>query len=265
MIDSPAVDAGETTATEDSYSLIAPPFSAGGVAVFAPKEQQNLQCGGFFVPNPDGSEGGTYSCLPALGLTVDVSLKAAHSARIPGSIGAFHVPTQCYPDSTDPKLQKGCDIMSNFFASLGPKGFKVYDVRLEPSSGRDVNVLGVSFRNGFANSPEAWVTKRGAPDDGDNGTAGNISNTRVRLQSNGTGDITANGLCPVGGCDPAGSALHARLYCGGEEREASRTVLHLNGKGDGKEDLIFSLPCADPAVLIIDGSEQYWVAAPAIQ
>jgi hypothetical protein len=44
----------------------------------------------------------------------------------------------------------------------------------------------------------------------------------------------------------------------------SETALRLNGKGDGKADLIFSLPCNDPAVLILDPSGQYWVAAPAI-
>jgi len=265
MIDSPALDPGETDpvtgiTNPSKYSLVAPPFSAGGIAVFAPKEQQNLDCSGFATSGVEGDPG---SCLPSLSLNVNVSLGPSQVARIPGSIGAFHVASLCEPNSTDPKRTKGCDIMNNFFASLGPKGFKVYDVRLEPSPGRDINSPGFGFRNGLANSPDAWVTKRGADDD-DGASDGNISNTRVRLQSSGVGAVVANGLCPAGGCDPSGSALPARLYCGGEERIGSRTLLHLNGKGDGKEDLIFSLPCNDPAVLILDPSGQFWVAAPAI-
>ena len=105
----------------------------------------------------------------------------------------------------------------------------------------------VDSRGPVRSFPDAWITKRGAPDDDDNSsTEGNISNTRVRLQSNGVGDVKANGLCPATGC-PSSNALPVRVYCAGEQ--LSETLLHLNGKGDGKVDLIFSLPCNDPAVL----------------
>jgi len=254
LIDSPAQDPGEDATNTSKYSLIAPPFSAGGVAVFAPKEQQISNCSGF----GSTGEGDAGSCLPALAISVNVSLAGQQVARIPGSIGAFHVASQCDPDSTDPKMQKGCDIMSNLFASLGPKGFKVYDVRLEPSPGGP----NIDSRGGVDSSPDAWVTKRGATDDDDNSSAdGNISNTRARLQSNGVGDIKANGLCPASGCTGA-TTLPVRVYCSG--MKISESPLNLNAKGDGRADLLFSLPCNDPAVLIMDPSGQFWVAAPAI-
>lgn len=259
MIDSPAQDADETSdpATWSTNSLVAPPFSAGGIAVFAPKEQQNLDCSGF----ASSGEGDPGSCLPSLNLNMNVSLGSLQVARIPGSVGAFHVTSPCDPDSTDPKMQKGCDIMANFFATLGPKGFKVYDVRLEPSPGG----ANIDSRGGVDSSPVAWVTKRGAPDDDDNSTAdGNISNTRARLQSSGVGDVKANGLCRATGC-VGPTTLVARVYCAGQN--ISEAPLNLNAKGDGSADLIFSVPCNDPAVLIIDPSDPthpYWVAAPAI-
>lgn len=259
LIDSPALDPGEDPAVfpySAKYSVVAPPFSAGGVAVFSPKEQQNLLCNGWAVVTSDVT---VDSCLPSLGLKIDVQLQAAQSARIPGSIGAFHVASICEPDSLDPKLQKGCDIMANFFASLGPKGFKVYDVRLEPTPGGQTTV----YARGIPSSDIAWTTKRGAPDDDDNSSVdGNISNTRVRLQSNGVGDVKANGLCPATGCT-ASNALPVQLFCTGQTDPMFETLLQLNSKGDGKADLIFSLPCNDPAVLILDGSGR-WVAAPAI-
>jgi len=256
MIDSPATDAGETDATASTYSVVAPPFS-GGFGVFGPKEQQNSTCSGWFVPDPNNPEGGVDSCRPALNLNIDISLKGGHSAKLPGSIGAFHVTSRCEADSTDPKLQRGCNIMANFFASLGPKGFKVYDVRLEPSpGGPDITV------RGMPSNADAWVTRRGASDDDDGGgNEGNISNTRVRLQSNGVGDVRANGLCRAAGCDSSND-LPVHVYCG--DQPLSDALLHLNSKGDGKADLIFSLPCKDPAVLILDPSGQFWVAAPAI-
>jgi len=258
MIDNPPLDPGETDANGNTnpgkYSLIAPPFSAGGTAVFAPKEQQNIQCSGF----GSTGEGDPGSCLPQLSVFVSVSLASLQVARIPGSIGAFHVASRCDPDSSDPALQKGCDIMANFFASLGPKGFKVYEVRLEPSPGGP----NIDSRGGVDSSPAAWVTKRGAPDDDDNSTAdGNISNTKARLQSSGVGDVRANGLCPATGCTGA-TTLPVRVYCAGQK--IAETPLNLNAKGDGKADLLFSLPCNDPAVLIMDPSGQFWVAAPAI-
>jgi len=256
MIDSPQQDFGEdpnNPATWTTYSLVAPPFAAGGVAVFAPKEQQLLNCSGF----GSTGEGDPGSCLPALAIGVNVSLAPLQVARIPGSIGAFHIASRCDPDSPDPALQKGCDILSNFFASLGPKGFKVYDVRLEPSPGGP----NIDSRAGVDSFPAAWVTKRGAPDNDDDGVQGNISNTRARLLSNGIGDIKANGLCPATGCVGA-TTLPVRVYCAGQK--ISEAPLNLNAKGDGRADLLFSLPCNDPAVLIMDPSGQFWVAAPAI-
>jgi len=256
MIDSPATDAGETDATSSSYSVVAPPFSAGGVGLFGPKEQQNSTCRGWFVPDPNNPEGGVDSCRPALNLGIDISLKAGHAAKLPGSIGAFHVTSRCEPDNPDPKMQRGCNIMANFFASLGPKGFKVYDVRLEPSPGGP----NIDIR-GMPSALDAWVTKRGAVDNDEDSVEGNISNTRVRLQSSGVGDLRANGLCKAVGCDSSND-LPVQVYCA--DRPIAETLLHLNSKGDGKADLIFSVPCKDPAVLILDPSGQSWVAAPAI-
>jgi hypothetical protein len=147
--------------------------------------------------------------------------------------------------------------MAEFFASLGPKGFKVYDVRMEPSPGtaRDVDFRTPPVRN----SPDAWRSKRGDGDDDD--ADGNISNTRVRLETNGAGEVKARGLCPVDGC-PSSNNLPVRVYCG--TTVTFETVLHLNQKGDGRAKVIFSLPCPDPAVLVMDPTDQHWVAAPAI-
>lgn len=249
MIDSPALDAGETDPS--SYSLVAPPFLSAGVASYAPKEQQNLPCGGV-----------ESSCQPALALAINVTLKSRHSARIPGSIGAFHVTSPCEPDSGDPALIKGCTIMSDFFASLGPKGFKVYDVRLETSPGTQL----ADFRFGLQNSSVAWTTRRGGDDDDDRDD-GNISKTRVRLLSNGSGEVHASGLCPASGC-PSSNMLPVHVYCGSDRYLSStpvgNAVLQLNGKGDGKASLSFGIPCVDPAVLIMDPSDNTWVAAPAI-
>ncbi len=249
-IDNPQLDPGETDPTQ--YSVVAPPFLAAGLSQFSPKEQDNLPCSSN-IPDPLNPD--QFLCQPSLQLTIDVSLKSRHAARLPGSIGAFHVPVRCDPN--DPALQRGCEIMADFFASLGPKGFKVYDVRMEPSPGttRDVD-----FRTPpVQNSPDAWLTKRGAEDDDD--AEGNISNTRVRLESNGAGEVKARGLCPAGGC-PASNDLPVHVYCG--TAVAYETILHLNQKGDGKVQVIFSLPCPDPAVLVMDPAGQYWVAAPAI-
>jgi hypothetical protein len=248
MIDNPQLDPGE--AFPSQYSVVAPPFLAAGLSQFSSKEQDNLLCSNVFDPITL-----TSLCQPALQMSIDVSLKSRHAARLPGSIGAFHVTVRCEPN--DPTLQRGCEIMADFFASLGPKGFKVYDVRMEPSPGttRDVDFRTPPVRN----SPDAWLTKRGAEDDDD--AEGNISNTRVRLESNGAGEVKARGLCPAGGC-PASNDLPVRVYCG--TAVAYETILHLNQKGDGKAQVIFSLPCPDPAVLVMDPAGQHWVAAPAI-
>lgn len=256
MVDSPQTDPGETNPSQ--YSVVAPPFLGAGAASFAPKEQQNLPC--FTIPDPTNSDASL--CQPALGLGISVSLKARHGARIPGSIGAFHVPTRCEPNNN---LVEGCEIMTDFFASLGPKGFKVYDVRLEPSPGTQRTV---DFRFDAQNSPDAWVSRRGNGDDDHDDVNGVVSNTRVRLNSNGSGEIKASGLCPASGC-PSSNVLPVRVYCSADPSHPENTVagitaLNVNGKGDGRATLSFSLPCPDPAVLVMDPDNQYWVAAPAI-
>jgi hypothetical protein len=253
LIDSPQLDAGETDSSQ--YSVVAPPFLSAGAATFAPKEQQNLPC--FTATDPTND--GLALCQPALQLNIDVNLKSRHAARIPGSIGAFHVPTRCEPDKG---LLEGCEIMTDFFASLGPKGFNVYDVRLEPSPGSQRNV---DFRMGTPNSGEAWVTRRGVNEEDDRGSAnGVVSTTRARLATNGSGEVKAIGLCPASGC-PTSSVLPVRVYCGaGADQPVAVTGINLNSKGDGRATLSFSLPCADPAVLIMDEDDRFWVAAPAI-
>ena len=255
MIDNPAVDAGEDTTNFSKYSLVAPPFLAGGLAQFAPKEQQILSCANI----PDPNNGDASLCQPALQFFADISLKSRHGARIPGSIGTFHVPDRCEP----PSFTKGCETMADFFASLGPKGFKVYDVRLQGSPGSQRTLV---FRDGTQNSPDVWVTRRGDRDDDDD-DGGQVSNTRAKLSTNGSGDIKASGLCPASGC-PTSNTLPVRVYCGRDPSTNNEmvyeTVLHLNGKGDGRAEVSFSLACTDPAVLIMDPSDGYWVAAPAI-
>jgi len=150
----PSARPGETDANgftnPSKYSLVAPPFISAGVASYAPKEQQIISCGSFNVDT-----GGL--CQPQLGLNVNVTLKSRNSARLPGSIGAFHVASRCEPESGDPALLKGCTIMADFFASLGPRGFKVYDVRMEPSPG----IRLVDFCFGTPNSSDAWVHETG--------------------------------------------------------------------------------------------------------
>ena len=248
MIDSPALDAGETNPSQ--YSLVAPPFLSAGVPSYAPKEQQNIPCG---FANVDTSS----PCQPNLGLGINLTLKSRHAARIPGSIGAFHVTSPCDPDSGDPAQIKGCQIMSDFFASLGPKGFKVYDVRLETSPGTQL----VDFRFNTPNSTDVWVTRRGGDDDDDRDD-GNISKTRARLLSNGSGEVHASGLCLASGC-PSSNILPVRVYCGGDN--VATTALQLDKKGDGKASVSFGVPCVDPAVLIMDPDNgTTWVAAPAI-
>jgi hypothetical protein len=232
---------------------VAPPFLAGGLAQFAPKEQDILPCSNVF---PEGSDGSL--CRPALDMTIDISLRNGHGARIPGSVGAFHVPDRCEPENG---RLKGCNVMADFFASLGPKGFKAYFARLEPSPGIERTI---DLRDGARNSAEAWVTRRGERDDDcddDSNDGATFSNSRARLATNGSGIVKANGLCPATGC-PSSNILPVRVYCSAEIR--STTAIRLDSRGDGKANLSFSLPCPDPAVLIMDPSDGYWVAAPVI-
>lgn len=254
IIDNPPNDPIETS--PDQYSVVAPPFLSAGLAQFAPKEQQIMTC--------DAAGDGTL-CQPTLFLTTEIRLKARHGARLPGSIGAFHVPSRCEPDKGE---VRGCEIMADFFASLGPKGFKVYDVRMEPSPG-DVRTL--VFRSKvenytttpIENSPTAWRTRRGEDDDDDDHgqSEGLGSSTRVRLDSNGAGEVKARGLCPTAGC-PVSNALPVRVFCGPDT--TFQTILNLDRNGNGRAKVVFSLPCVDPAVLIMDEDDNYWVAAPAI-
>jgi hypothetical protein len=261
-IDNPFFDPGEGE-NGNSYSLVAPPFLAGGLAQYAPKEQDIIGCNNVQAcvpdPNGDGCIGYTYSCQPSLGLSIDISLKSRNGARIPGSIGTFHVPERCEPDNG---LLAGCETMADFFASIGPKGFKVYAVRLEPSPGAQSNV---EFRDGTRNSDVAWATKRGDDDEDDHGNNGIVSNTVARLSTNGSGELKANGLCPAAGCSTLPTSptlLPVRVYCGASI--ISTTAISLNNKGDGKANVSFSVPCSDPAVLIMDVNDDRWVAAPAI-
>jgi len=264
MIDNPRQDAGEGE-DPSSYSLVSPPFLAAGLSQFATKEAQNIFCNNVYVSGGD-SESYTRACAPSVSLQLNVSLQGKHAARLPGSIGAFEVPKRCEPDSTEPELTKGCEIMADFFASLGPKGHKVYDVRLEPSPGPDrtekfrtvvVNNAGVPIYS----SPVAWRTTRGEDDDDEHDHESRQSNTRVRLETNGSGEVRARGLCPADGC-PTSNALPVRVFCGRDTM--TQTVLQLDRKGNGRAKFAFSLPCTDPAVVIMDEDGEFWVAAPAI-
>jgi hypothetical protein len=256
-IDSPELDPGEVAqdggfCTNPCTSVVAPPYLAGGLPTYAPKENQNVFCA--------GAEGKVEEslCLPALKMQVEMTLRPRNGARLPGSIGSFHVGDRCEPDA-NPPLLVGCEKMSDLFASLGPKGFKVYEVRMETSPGSDRSI---DVRLAAANSPDAWRTHRGDHNDGNPNQGNNTSSTKVTLESNGTGEVRAKGLCPVSGCLPAGTVLPVRLFCGQEIRYT--TGLRLDGKGDGRADVIFSVPCSDPAVLIMDPTHDYWVAAPVI-
>jgi hypothetical protein len=148
-------------------------------------------------------------------------------------------------------------------ASLGPKGFKVYDARLEPSRGSPT----VDFRSLVSSTGDVWVTTRGrvdGDDDDDRGHDGgdNVSATRVRLETNGGGEVRAKGLCLAGATD-CSNDLPVRVYCG--FTKTFETVIHLNSKGDGLAKLVFGVPCDDPGVLIMDEGDNVWVAAPAIR
>lgn len=247
-IDNPIVDPLE--AFPDQASIVAPPFLTTGVPQFAPKEQQIIQC--------DNDGDGTL-CTPTLGMAATITLKAKHQARFPGSLTTAHVPVLCDPSKGE---LRGCDIIANYFASLGPKGFKVYDARLEPSPG---SLLSVSVRS-VTSSPDAWVTTRGRVpgDEDDQGRDGgdNVSATRVRLETNGGGEVRAKGLCVAGATDCT-NQLPVRVYCG--PAKIFETGIQLNSKGDGLARLAFAVPCDDPAVLIMDDGDNFWVAAPAVQ
>jgi len=252
-IDNPILDPLETN--PDQASIVAPPFLSAGVAQFAPKEQQIITCDN--IPAGDGTPP---LCQPTLGMTATISLKPRHSARIPGSLTTAHVPLPC-----DAKLGdfRGCEVMANYFASLGPKGFKVYDARLEPTPG---SLLTAVVRS-VTSSPQTWTTTRGRVpgDEDDQGRDGgdNVSATRVRLETNGGGEVRAKGLCQVGATD-CSNDLPVHVYCAADTRPVFETVIHLNSKGDGLARVVFAVPCDDPAVLIMDEGDNFWVAAPSI-
>lgn len=251
-IDSPVADPGEVV-EGPNFSIVAPPYLVAGSANYAPKENQNIFCSGFFGEFEESS------CLPSLSTTVDVTLRAGHRARLPGSIGTFHVGERCEPESNPPLLE-GCEKMAKLFASLGPKGFEVYEFRMEPSPGTERTF---DFRLMAENSPDPWRTHRGEPREGQSNEGNNTSSTVVTLDSGGGGEVRAKGLCPMSGCLAAGAALPVRLFCGQEARHT--TTLVLDGKGDGRAHLAFGLPCFDPGVLIMDPDDNYWVAAPLIK
>jgi hypothetical protein len=160
----------------------------------------------------------------------------------------------------------GCEIMNDFLVSLGgaANGLRVYDVRLEPSPGADRQVQFRTYPT--FNSSEAWVTGRSNKEDDDddrgNSSDGIVSGTRARLTTGGIADIRARGLCPASGC-PTSNVLPVRVYCGPDI--VAMSLLHLNQKGDGRESVIFGVPCSDPGVLIMHPIESdNWVAAPGI-
>jgi hypothetical protein len=194
--------------------------------------------------------------MPALTMNIEVTLRPRHAARLPGSVGAFHVGERCEPENG---LVAGCEKMADLFASLGAKGFKVYEFRMEPTRGAERTI---EFRLQAQNSPDAWRTHRGDNNDGNPNEGNNTSSTIVRLESNGVGEVKAKGLCPVSGCMPAGTMLPVKVYCAQEQR--TTTAIRLDGKGDGHAEFAFGLPCSDPGVLIMDPSDGYWVAAPVM-
>lgn len=249
-IDSPQVDPGED-GEGPNFSVVAPPYLVAGTSAYGPKEWENIDCSGFF---PESEGDSTNSCLPSLLMNLEVTLRPGHSARLPGSAGAFHVGDRCEPENG---LLVGCEKLADLFASLGHKGFRVQETRLEPSPG---GTPSLDFRFHAQHSTQEWRTHR----DGGNANEGiNSSSTIVTLDSGGTGELRAKGLCPVDGCLDAGTVLPVRLFCGEDNR--STTAITLNNKGDGKAELAFGVPCLDPAVLIMDESDNAWVAAPLVK
>ena len=245
LIDNPACDPGESGEGCDTfkYSLIAPPFKPAGTSQYGPKEEDIKFC-------PDyGGE----TCNPALRLLAEVSLAPGYSVRAPGSIGTAGSKDICDPSSTDPERQKGCVAMAEYFAKLGPKGAQMYDVRLEPSPGGS-NLFVRSELNTF----DAWTADRtgqGAQNLG-------ASKLKASLETNGSGELKVHGLCNVlNGCCPV--SLPVRVYCA--DFRASNAVLNTDHHGNGSVDLVTPSPCLDPAVLIMDESNSFWVAAPLVQ
>ena len=222
VIDSPNLDPGETSPNQ--YSIIAPPYKPAGTSQFSPKEQDSKFC-------PDFGD----VCIPALRLEVEIQLKVGYSVRLPGSIGAAGTKDICDPNTPDdPARQKGCTAMAAYFASLGPKGAEMYEVRLEPSPGSDSSL---NIRGNW-NSADRWTASRSDDDEKQGGILG-ASKVRAMLETNGTGEVKAHGLCSVpNGCEA--TALPVRVYCGTDL--VFTAALSLNHKGDGRVDLISTTP-----------------------
>ena len=244
LVDSPGLDSGEGE-NADQYSIVAPPYKPAGTSQFSPKEQDIKVC-------PDFNEG---TCVPALRLIAQISLKAGYSLRAPGSIGAAGSKEICDPNTPDnPERQNGCIAMAEYFAKLGPKGAQMYDVRLEPSPG----FPSALFVRGERNSDQQWTAKDANPNQG--GVL-HASKVRATLETNGSGEVKTVGLCNVlNGCCPV--SLPVRVYCA--DSLVFTTVLHTDYHGNGKVDLVSTSPCVDPAVLIMDESNSDWVAAPLV-
>ena len=243
LIDSPNLDSGEGE-NANQYSIVAPPYKPAGTSQFSPKEQDSKFC-------PDFGD----VCIPALRLEVEIQLKAGYSLRAPGSIGAAGSKEICDPNSPDnPARQQGCIAMAEYFAKLGPKGAQMYDVRLEPSPGFPSALL----IRGVWNSADRWSAK---DDDAKQTGVLHASKVRAILETNGTGEVKASGLCSVpNGCCPVN--LPVRVYCG--DSLVFTAVLNTDYHGNGKVDLVSTSPCVDPAVLIMDESNNEWVAAPLV-
>lgn len=246
-----------------SPSLVAPPFTTAASASFSRQESESISCPGFESSGP---------CSPFLDNTITLTLRPAHSVRLPGSIDLVKV-------NVDVE-NGGNAILADVLAGL-TKGHKIYQVRLEPSPGQcDTPIAGVCtdpdpnrliiIRN-ISNSQGPWVTARGGDgdDDGDDDNHGNgntVSQTKVEIESNGTGEVTAKGLCPASGCPPS-NEVGVVAFCGADV--VFESSLSLNKKGDGKADLFTGTSCPDPAVLLTDNPDNpefgEWIAAPLVQ
>lgn len=264
LIDNPEFDMNEG---EERVSLVFPPYKPAQTIQFNSKEEDGKMCGAF-----GDVESEPTPCVPWIRLIVGITLAPGQTARIPGSISGAGQEAVC--DLTKPETAPACNRWFRFYAGLGPKGAEIYEARLEPSPGAGNSI---AVRDVF-NSADIWVSRRGEGDDDDDdgkrGGGASVSQTKVKLNSNGTGEVTAHGLCSaVDGCQD--EVLPVRVYCGQDSRPAFETLLKVNRKGDGSVELLTTMPCADPAVLILHPTSPptmpqsgpdtgRWIAAPAI-
>jgi hypothetical protein len=261
LIDQPVNDMlDDGTVSNGQLSISVPPFLTSVGNFGAPPEDQLLQCDGYETESSsDDSE-----CRPALALQIAFTLKPNTSlstlgsgVNLPGSIGLTHIPAQCEPENG---LVEGCERLADEVARLRPKGAKFYNVRLEPSAGGSNR----EYR-GYSNSFEAWKTRRDLRDDEDLGAGVGLemSATTARLDTSGTGEVRAKGLCPVEACSQTGPELMVKVFCG--SMEVAAPTLKLDGKGDGQVDILTPFSCSDPGILIMDPDGDAWVAAPTLR